>query len=193
MQLLIQQSAAERCRALQSVPPWKRAPGYEAKCRPAAPHLSFPAVVGRPCSGLRRSWPGVRRCYAANNLAGIQGSNLTTTRTSPHVVNTRNRPRHFSADADAESPETTPSSSRLHHAHRRPPTPTTCPCAGTAGLSSQLPAPCPSLFSMRAVSRSIPPPQGKRVQACWYLNLCSLPDWILTQGCKALHRQTDML
>ena len=75
------------------------------------------------------------------------------TRTSPHVVNTRNRPRHFSADA--ESPATTPSSSRLHRAHHRPPTPTACPCAGTAGLSSLLPYPC-ALF--QGVSR--PPGQA---------------------------------
>jgi hypothetical protein len=116
------------------------------------------------CSGLRRSWPGVRRCYAANNVAGIQGSNLTTTRTSPHVVNTRNRPRHFSADvAELQShpPASTPTSSR---SPPRPPPPTTptCPCAGLSGSahSSQLPVPlCPypcALF--QGVSR--PPGQA---------------------------------
>lgn len=144
------------------------------------------------CSGLRRSWPGVRRCYAANNVAGIQGSNLTTTRTSPHVVNTRNRPRHFSADV-AESPtgdhahfvQISTAPTAAHHAH--------LPLCWAVGLSSQLPAPCPSLsISMRAVSGSIPPPRAsvcKRGQACWYLNFCSLPDGLLAQGCKALHRQ----
>jgi hypothetical protein len=108
----------------------------------------------RPCSGLRRSWPGVRRCYAANNLAGIQGSNLTTTsdkdltsrRKHKEQASTFLRRRRVTGD-HALFVQTPPRPPPPTNAHRLP----LC-----WHRWAQLTAP----ISMRAVSGSIPPPRA---------------------------------
>jgi hypothetical protein len=65
VQLLIQQSAARR----------RGASGYEAKCRPAAPHLSFPAMVGRPAAAgyvdLGQGYEGVMQQIMWQGFRGL--------------------------------------------------------------------------------------------------------------------------